>query len=304
MAELRPWIARRLAEVARRARTRWPARRTRCPTSASSSRCAPSPGARGCTGAATSCSSPTTSRGAAMERWYRRQARAEIAPAAGRAAPALGERYTKLTIRDQRTRWGSCSSSGAMSFNWRLLLGARGGPGLRRPARGRHLAVMDHSPRFWALMERHRPGYRRRGAGCATTARRSSCRAERWPGARARAPRGRRDRGRLRRGGGGGARPARRTAGLGRPATASTPTGARAITVVRRQRLGPRLEEWTLRTPALSDPTRVRVLLPAGYRTDATRRYPVLYLLHGADSDDSVVDPLRRRRARSRPARR
>ena len=70
-------------------------------------------------------------------------------------------------------------------------------------------------------------------------------------------------------------------------AAASTPAGARAITVVRRQRLGPRLEEWTLRTPALSDPTRVRVLLPAGYRSDATRRYPVLYLLHGADSDDT-----------------
>ena len=42
-----------------------------------------------------------------------------------------------------------------------------------------------------------------------------------------------------------------------------------------------------MRTPALSDPTRVRVLLPAGYRSDATRRYPVLYLLHGADSDDT-----------------
>ena len=65
----------------------------------------------------------------------------------------------------------------------------------------------------------------------------------------------------------------------------STLTGARAITVVSRQRLGARLEEWTLRTPALSDPTRVRVLLPAGYASDARRRYPVLYLLHGADSD-------------------
>jgi diacylglycerol O-acyltransferase / trehalose O-mycolyltransferase len=72
------------------------------------------------------------------------------------------------------------------------------------------------------------------------------------------------------------------------PATAaSTTAGARAITVVGRQRLGPRLEEWTLRTPALRDATRVRVLLPAGYRDDATRRYPVLYLLHGADADDT-----------------
>ena len=65
----------------------------------------------------------------------------------------------------------------------------------------------------------------------------------------------------------------------------STPAGARAITVVGRQRVGARMEDWTLRTPALSDPTRVRVLLPTGYAAHTDRRYPVLYLLHGADSD-------------------
>ena len=73
------------------------------------------------------------------------------------------------------------------------------------------------------------------------------------------------------------------TAAARRPA--STPAGARAIAVVGRQRRGARVEDWTLRTPALSDPTRVRVLLPAGYAAHAGRRYPVLYLLHGADSD-------------------
>jgi diacylglycerol O-acyltransferase / trehalose O-mycolyltransferase len=61
--------------------------------------------------------------------------------------------------------------------------------------------------------------------------------------------------------------------------------GARAISVARHRRLDARLEEWTLRTPALTGPTRVRVLLPAGYARDPGRRYPVLYLLHGADSD-------------------
>jgi len=73
------------------------------------------------------------------------------------------------------------------------------------------------------------------------------------------------------------------TAGTSR--ASSTPAGARAIAVVSRQRRGARLEDWTLRTPALSEPTRVRVLLPAGYAAHAGRRYPVLYLLHGADSD-------------------
>ena len=67
--------------------------------------------------------------------------------------------------------------------------------------------------------------------------------------------------------------------------SAGLPAGARAIAVVSRQRRGARLEDWTLQTPALRDPTGVRVLLPAGYGSDPRRRYPVLYLLHGADSD-------------------
>jgi S-formylglutathione hydrolase FrmB len=73
------------------------------------------------------------------------------------------------------------------------------------------------------------------------------------------------------------------TAATGR--ASSTLAGARAITVVGRQRHSARIEDWTLRTPALSGPTRVRVLLPTGYAAAAGRRYPVLYLLHGADSD-------------------
>src|SRR6266566_3671652 len=55
--------------------------------------------------------------------------------------------------------------------------------------------------------------------------------------------------------------------------------GVGGLRVVREQRLGPRLQEWTLRTGALRGDTRVRVLLPAAYGRDARRRYPVLYLL-------------------------
>jgi len=58
----------------------------------------------------------------ALEGWYRRQAREEIEPRLDAACARAGTAYTKLSIRAQRTRWASCSSSGAMSFNWRLLL--------------------------------------------------------------------------------------------------------------------------------------------------------------------------------------
>jgi diacylglycerol O-acyltransferase / trehalose O-mycolyltransferase len=66
------------------------------------------------------------------------------------------------------------------------------------------------------------------------------------------------------------------------PADTPKPATARpAITVVAQRDLDPRLSEWTLRTRALDVDTRVRVLLPAGYRAHPERRYPVLYLLHG-----------------------
>jgi predicted metal-dependent hydrolase len=96
---------------------------------------------------------------AAIERWYRRAAQREIAPRLDAAVAALGTGYTKLTIRNQRTRWGSCSSTGAMSFNWRLLLAPA--PVLDYVVwhEACHLRVMDHSPDFWALVRRHRPGF-------------------------------------------------------------------------------------------------------------------------------------------------
>jgi predicted metal-dependent hydrolase len=96
---------------------------------------------------------------AALERWYRRQARIEITPRLDAAATAVARPYTRLTIRDQRTRWGSCSSAGAMSFNWRLLLAPEAVLEYVVRHEAAHLAVMDHSPRFWAVMARLMPGY-------------------------------------------------------------------------------------------------------------------------------------------------
>ena len=96
----------------------------------------------------------------ALERWYRRAAREEIAPRLERATALAGSSYTKLTIRGQRTRWASCSRSGAMSFNWRLLLAPE--PVLDYVVWHEvcHLEVMDHSPRFWSLLARRCPDYR------------------------------------------------------------------------------------------------------------------------------------------------
>jgi predicted metal-dependent hydrolase len=95
----------------------------------------------------------------AIERWYRRAARTEIAPRLDDAVAALGCHYSALTIRNQRTRWGSCSATGSMSFNWRLLLAPEAVLDYVVWHEACHLRVMDHSPRFWALLREHCPDY-------------------------------------------------------------------------------------------------------------------------------------------------
>ena len=96
----------------------------------------------------------------AIERYYRRRARAEIGPRLDAATARAGSHHTGLTIRGQRTRWASCSSSGKMSFNWRLLLAPEAVLDYVIEHEVCHLEVMDHSPRFWALLESRSPGWR------------------------------------------------------------------------------------------------------------------------------------------------
>ena len=101
---------------------------------------------------------------AALERFYRRAARAEIAARLDAATARAGTHYTGLTIRGQRTRWASCSTEGAMSFNWRLLLAPEEILDYVVEHEVCHLDVMDHSPRFWALLESRSPGWREHAA--------------------------------------------------------------------------------------------------------------------------------------------
>jgi predicted metal-dependent hydrolase len=101
---------------------------------------------------------------AALERWYRRRARAEILPRLDAATARAGTRYSGLTIRGQRTRWASCSAKGAMSFNWRLLLAPPEILDYVVEHEVCHLEVMDHSPRFWRLLAARVPDWRARSA--------------------------------------------------------------------------------------------------------------------------------------------
>jgi predicted metal-dependent hydrolase len=96
----------------------------------------------------------------AIERFYRRAARGEVAPRLDAATAAVGQCYAGLSIRGQQSRWASCSASGAMSFNWRLLLAPEQVLEYVVWHEVCHLEIRDHSPRFWALVASRFPGWR------------------------------------------------------------------------------------------------------------------------------------------------
>ena len=98
--------------------------------------------------------------GEALERWYRREARERLSRAVLSESAILGVTPGKVSVRDQRTRWGSCSPSGALSFSWRLLLAPSEVLEYVVVHELCHLQRLDHSKRFWALVERARPDWR------------------------------------------------------------------------------------------------------------------------------------------------
>ena len=162
--ELRPWIDRRLAEVGRQ-QAAVLARGDTLPYLGQTLELQAEPGRTRVTRRADRLYVPLgAQRTSAIERWYRQRARVEIQPRLERACERAGLSYTRLSIRDQRTRWGSCSRSGAVSFNWRLLLAPEAVLDYVIWHEVCHLAVLDHSPRFWALVARYCPDHRQHAA--------------------------------------------------------------------------------------------------------------------------------------------
>jgi predicted metal-dependent hydrolase len=89
--------------------------------------------------------------------WLKRQARADLNRACEHYASAMGLRYARISIRDQSSRWGSCSSSGGLSFSWRLVLASGEVLDYVAAHEVAHLQEMNHGPDFWALVESHCP---------------------------------------------------------------------------------------------------------------------------------------------------
>ena len=80
-------------------------------------------------------------------------ARAELVPRARRLAARIGREVARVSVRDTKSRWGSCSGQGNLSFSWRLIFAPE--PVLEYVVAHEvsHLAEMNHGPRFWRLVE-------------------------------------------------------------------------------------------------------------------------------------------------------
>ncbi len=96
----------------------------------------------------------------ALERWYRAQAEKTIREKAEDVSARLGLAYGRLTIRGQRTRWGSCSQRGNLSFNWKLMMAPEPVIDYVVVHEIAHLREMNHSKRFWKLVADNCPRWR------------------------------------------------------------------------------------------------------------------------------------------------
>ncbi|MDP6704824.1 MAG: M48 family metallopeptidase [Alphaproteobacteria bacterium] len=86
--------------------------------------------------------------------WLRQEARRLLTDGAFAKAEAIGARPGRITIRDPRTRWGSCAASGALSFSWRLVLAPESVLDYVVAHEVAHLREAHHGPAFWALARR------------------------------------------------------------------------------------------------------------------------------------------------------
>jgi predicted metal-dependent hydrolase len=93
--------------------------------------------------------------------YLKREARRDLDKASRAMAQALDVRIGRVSVRDQVSRWGSCSTTGVLSYSWRLILAPPFVLDYLAAHEVAHLVEMNHSPRFWRLVERIYPDVRR-----------------------------------------------------------------------------------------------------------------------------------------------
>ncbi|MDF3605998.1 SprT family zinc-dependent metalloprotease [Paracoccus sp. DMF-8] len=97
--------------------------------------------------------------GPVVAAWLKHRARAALAVACDRYAAMAGRSYAALSLRDTRSRWGSCTHDGRLMFSWRLAMAPPAVLDYVAAHEVAHLRHMDHSAAFWGLTGRLMPGY-------------------------------------------------------------------------------------------------------------------------------------------------
>ena len=93
--------------------------------------------------------------------FLRREARRELETASHKYAADLGVKIRRVVVRDQSSRWGSCSTTGVLSYSWRLILAPSHVLQYLAAHEVAHLVEMNHSARFWRLVQRLCPTHER-----------------------------------------------------------------------------------------------------------------------------------------------
>jgi predicted metal-dependent hydrolase len=96
-----------------------------------------------------------------IEDFLRREAKRDLEAASLRFANELGLAVRRVTLRDQSSRWGSCSTTGMLSYSWRLILAPSHVLDYLAAHEVAHLVEMNHSARFWRLVQRLCPDHMR-----------------------------------------------------------------------------------------------------------------------------------------------
>ena len=104
---------------------------------------------------------PPEQAGPRLEAFLKAMARDRLAAASDSYAAQLGRTYSQITLRDTRSRWGSCSSKGDLMFSWRLIMAPPEVLDYVAAHEVAHLEEMNHSSAFWAVVARLFPDHRR-----------------------------------------------------------------------------------------------------------------------------------------------
>lgn len=94
-----------------------------------------------------------------LETYLKHCARLRLHAATKHYSTILGLPFRKITLRDTRSRWGSCASDGSLSYSWRLIMAPDAVLDYVAAHEVAHLAEMNHSPAFWAVVARLYPDY-------------------------------------------------------------------------------------------------------------------------------------------------